>query len=132
MAGIATLASTVGAPITHIRKLDAANATTTGLLLSFKNDSGVACFLKLGIYIVTQPASGATLNADVETTNVIGDGIFNAQTLASTTVAWSDGNDVIADGSYLTLFNVTDDTPVVATSLVGYAVVELYPVCAVV
>lgn len=131
MAGFSTRASTVGAPLVYTYKLDAANATT-GLLLSLKNDSGVSCLLKLGIYVVTAPDAGATLNADIETTNVIGDSIFNAQTLASTTVAWSDGNDVIANGSFLTLFNVTDDTPVVGTSLVGYAIVMLWPVCTVV
>jgi hypothetical protein len=131
MAGMSTLASTVGSPITHTYKLDAANATT-GLLLSFKNDSGYTCLLRLGIYVVTQPTSGQTLNADIETTNVIGDGIFNAQTLATGTVVWSDGNDVIADGSFLTLFNVTDDTKVVATALVGYAIIQMWPVCSVV
>jgi hypothetical protein len=130
MAGFSTLASTVGAPITHTYKLD--DASATGLLLSFKNDSGFTCLLKLGVYIVTAPTGGATCNADIETTNVIGDGIFNAQTLAATTIAWSDGNDVILDGSYLTLFNVTNDTPVATTGVVGYAIIQMWPVCAVV
>jgi hypothetical protein len=58
--------------------------------------------------------------------------ITDSGTATTGTALWSDGNDVIADGSYLTMYNVSTDTATVATSLVGYAVIELWPVCAVV
>jgi hypothetical protein len=132
MAGIATLASTVGAPITHTYKLDDANSTT-GLLLNFKNDSGLTCLIRVGYYIVTQAASGQEMETGVTTTSAEkSKSITDSGTATTGTVYWSDGNDVIADGSYLTMYNVSTDTATVATSLVGYAVVELWPVCAVV
>lgn len=132
MAGIATLASTVGAPVTYTYKLDDANSTT-GLLLNFKNESGMTCIVRVGYYIVTQAGSGQEMETGVTTTSAEkSKSITDSGTATSGAVVWSDGNDVIADGSYLTMYNVSTDTAVVATSLVGYAVVELYPVCAVV
>ena len=132
MAGIATLASTVGAPITHTFKLDDANSTT-GLLLNFKNDSGLTCLIRVGYYIVTQAASGQEMETGVTTTSAEkSKSITDSGTATTGTAYWSDGNDVIADGSYLTMYNVSTDTATVATSLVGYAVVELWPICAVV
>jgi len=132
MAGIATLSSTVGAPITHTYKLDDANSTT-GLLLNFKNDSGLTCLVRVGYYIATQAGSGQEMETGVTTTSAEkSKSITDSGTATTGTVYWSDGNDVIADGSYLTMYNVSTDTATVATSLVGYAVVELWPVCAVV
>ena len=132
MAGFATLASTVGAPITHTYKLDDANATD-GLLLNFKNDSGLTCLVHVGYYIVTQAASGHEMEIGVTTTSAEKTkSITDSGTATSTSVVWSDGKDIIADGSYLTMYNVSTDTATAATSLVGYAVVELWPVCAVV
>lgn len=131
MAGIATLASTVGAPITHIRKLDDANATT-GLVLSFKNDSGLACLLRVGYYIVTQATSDHTMDGDVVTAATTqGADVFSTHAAGSGTVHWSDGNIIIGDGEYFTLYNVSTHTPAVATALVGYAILQLWPVCTV-
>jgi len=132
MAGMSTRSSTVGAPITHTFKLDDANATT-GLLLNFKNDSGLTCIVRVGYYIGTQAGSGQEMETGVTTTSgEKSKSITDSGTATSGAVVWSDGNDVIADGSYLTMYNVSTDTATVATSLVGYAVVELWPVCAVV
>jgi hypothetical protein len=132
MAGSATLSSTVGAPLTHTFKLDDANATT-GLLLNFKNDSGMTCLVRVGFYVVTQAASGQEMEIGVTTTSAEKTkSITDSGTATTGAVLWSDGNDVIADGSYLTMYNVSTDTATVATSLVGYAVIELWPVCAVV
>lgn len=132
MAGFATLSSTVGAPITHTFKLDDANATT-GLLLNFKNDSGLTCLVRVGYYVVTQAGSGQEMEIGVTTTSAEKTkSITDSGTATTGTALWSDGNDVIADGSYLTMYNVSTDTATVATSLVGYAVIELWPVCAVV
>jgi hypothetical protein len=115
MAGIATLAS------------------TDGLLLNFKNDSGMTCFVRVGYYIATQATSGYEMEIGVTTTSAEKTkSITDSGTATSTSVVWSDGKDVIADGSYLTMYNVSTDTATAATALVGYAVVELYPVCAVV
>ena len=131
MAGIATLASTVGAPITHTFKLDPANATT-GLTLSFKNDSGSACLFNVGYYIVTQATSDHTMDGNIgAAATTQGAGIYSTHAAGSGTVHWSDGNDVIADGEYFTLYNVSTHTPAVATDLVGYAIIQLWPVCSV-
>jgi hypothetical protein len=131
MAGISTLASTVGAPITHTYKLDAANATT-GLLLNFKNDSGFTCLVRVGHYILTAADAGTTMDIGITTTSAardydISDGVADT----AGTVLWTDGNDVIADGSYLTAYNIATDTITVATGMVGYAIVQLWPVCSV-
>jgi len=133
MAGISTLASTVGAPITHTFKLDAANSTT-GLMLSFKNDSGFTCMLRYGLYIVTAATSGHYHDAGITTTAALSYSItaHTADAVAGY-VLWSDGNDVIADGSYFNVFNTgNNDTATVATGVVGYVVVQMWPVCSVV
>jgi hypothetical protein len=132
MAGFANYASTVGAPITYTRKLDAANATT-GLMLSLKNDSGLTCLLRYGIYIVTAATSGHYHDAGITTTAALSYTI-TAHTADSVAgyVLWSDGNDVIADASYFNVFNTgNNDTATVATGVVGYVVVQMWPVCSV-
>jgi hypothetical protein len=132
MAGISTLASTVGAPITHTYMLDAANATT-GLLLNFKNDSGFTCLVRVGHYIVTQATSGYEMEIGVTTTSAAKTkSITDSGTATTGTILWTDGNDVIADGSYLTMYNVSTDTATGATGIVGYAIVQMWPVCSVV
>lgn len=129
MAGIKNLVSTVSAPITQTYVLDAANATT-GLLLNVRNDSGLDCIVKVGLYFKTQAASGQTFDLGVTTTSgEQATTITDGGTGSTGTVIWSDGNDVIADGSYLTAYNVNSSTATVATSLVGFAVVELWPLC---
>jgi hypothetical protein len=133
MAGIATLSSTVGAPITHTYMLDAANATT-GLMLSVKNESGMTCLLRYGIYIGTAATSGHYHDAGITTTTALSYSItaHTADAVAGY-VLWSDGNDVIADGSYFNVYNTgNNDTATVATGVVGYVVVQMWPVCSVV
>lgn len=136
MAGIATLSSTVGAPITHTYKLDDANATT-GLCLNFRNDSGVTCIVRVGYYVITGATSGHAFDMGVTTTSgaqatTITDSSSSGGAGEAGTVEWSDGNDVIADGSYLTIYNVSTSTAAVATGLDAYAVIQLWPVCSVV
>jgi hypothetical protein len=131
MAGFANYASTVGAPITHTRKLDAANATD-GLLLNFKNDSGFTCLVRVGHYIVIQATGGHEMEIGVTTTSAEKTkSITDSGTATTGAILWSDGNDVIADGSYLTMYNVSTDTATVATGIVGYAIIQLWPVCSV-
>jgi hypothetical protein len=133
MAGIATLASTVGTPLTSTYMLDAANATT-GLMLSVKNESGLTCLLRYGIYIVTAATSGHYHDAGITTTAALSYSItaHTADAVAGY-VLWSDGNDVIAADSYFNVFNTdNNDTATVATGVVGYVVVQMWPVCAVV
>jgi hypothetical protein len=136
MAGIATRASTVGAPITHTFKLDDANATT-GLCLNFKNDSGYTCGIRVGYYVVTGATSGHAFDIGITTTSgaqatTITDSSSSGGAGEAATVEWSDGNDVIADGSYLTIYNVATSTAAVATGLVAYAVVQMWPFCSVI
>lgn len=133
MAGIATLASTVGAPVTYTYKLDDANATT-GLVLSIKNETGMTCGIRVGFYVVTQAGSGQAFDYGITATSGTTQNatIEDGKAATSGTVYWSDGNDVIANGSWLTMYNVSTHTATVATGLVGYAVVELWPFCAVV
>lgn len=137
MAGYATLSSTVGAPLlTHTYKLDAASATT-GLCLNFKNDSGYTCAVRVGYYVVTAATSGHAFDIGVTTTlnaqaTTITDSSSSGGAGETGTIEWSDGCDVIADGSYLTIYNVSTSTAAVATALVGYAVIQLFPVCSVV
>lgn len=134
MAGIATLASTVGAPITHTYKLDAANATT-GLLLDFINDSGMTCLARIGLYIVTEATTPKCIEATIASTAAAGALLVaNTQTAVSGTVFWSTLVPVFLNGYHLSVWaiNTGVDTGIVATALVGYAVVELWPVCAVV
>ena len=133
MAGIQTRASTVGAPITHTRKLDAANATT-GLMLSLKNDSGYTCVLRYGIYIVTAAGTGHYHDAGITTSTALSYSItaHTADAVAGY-VLWSDGEDVIADGEYFNIYNTgNNDTATVATSIVGYVIVQMWPVCSVI
>jgi hypothetical protein len=133
MAGISTLASTVGAPITHTYKLDAANATT-GLMFSLKNDSGYTCLLRYGLYIVTAASEGHYHDAGITTTAALSYNItaHTADAVAGY-VLWSDGNDVIADASYFNVFNTgNNDTATAATGVVGYVIVQMWPVCSVV
>jgi hypothetical protein len=133
LVGIQTLASPVGAPVTHTFQLDAANATT-GQMLAYRNDSGHTCLIRYGIYIVTAASSGHYHCAGVATTAVLAAGITNhtADSVAGY-VLWSDGNYVIADNSYFTIYNTANNTTeTVATGVVGYAIVQLWPVTAVV
>lgn len=133
MAGIANLSSTVGmTPLVYTFMLDPANATT-GLMLSFRNDSGLTCSVKVGWYIVTAATAGHYLDIGVTTTAALSYSIYahSADGVAGT-ILWSDGCDVIADQSYLNIFNTgNNDTATVATGIVGYAIVELCPVCSV-
>ena len=134
MAGIATLASTVGAPITHTYKLDDANATD-GLLLDLINDSGLTCLVRIGLYIVTQSSDQTCIRATINTTATTGANLVaNTQTAVSTTVFWSTLVPVFYDTYHLSVWSIAtgNDTGHIATDLVGYAVVELWPVCAVV
>jgi hypothetical protein len=136
MAGMSTLASTVGSPITHTYKLDDANATT-GLCLNFKNDSGYTCIIKVGYYVVTAATSGHAFDLGITTTSAaqattITDSSSSGGAGETGTIEWSDGNDVIADGSYLTIYNVSTSTAAAATALVGYAIIQMWPVCSVV
>jgi hypothetical protein len=134
MAGIATLASTVGAPVTHTFKLDDANATT-GLLLDFVNDSGLTCLVRLGLYIVTQSSDQTCVEANVASTATAGENLIaNEQTAVTGTVFWSTLVPVFLNGYHLSVWSIAsnNNTAHIATDLVGYAVVELWPVCAVV
>jgi hypothetical protein len=134
MAGFATLASTVGAPITHTYKLDAANATT-GLLLDFINDSGMTCLVRLGLYFVTAATTPKCVEANIATTATAGATLVaNTQTAVATTVFWSTLVPVFYDTYHLSVWaiNTGVDAGIDATGIVGYAVVELWPVCAVV
>lgn len=131
--GTQTLSCPVGAPLTMTFQLDPANATT-GQMLAYRNDSGHTCIIRYGIYIVTAAGTGHYHDAGVATTAVLSSGI-TAHTADSVAgyVLWSDGNDVIADNSYFTIYNTgNNDTETVATSIVGYAIVQLWPVAAVV
>jgi hypothetical protein len=135
MAGISTLASTVGAPLTYTFKLDPANATTTGLLLDFKNDSGLTCLARAGLYIVTEATTPKCIEANVAATATAGATLVaNTQTAISGTVFWSTLVPVFYDTYHLSVWaiNTGVNTGIVATALVGYAVIELWPVCAVV
>lgn len=134
MAGMSTLASTVGAPITHTFKLDAANATT-GLLLDYVNDSGLTCLVRIGLYIVTQSSDQTCVEANVASTATAGENLIaNEQTAVTGTVFWSTLVPVFLDTYHLSVWSIAsnNDTPHIATDLVGYAVVEMWPVCAVV
>ena len=134
MAGIATLASTVGAPITYTYKLDDANATT-GLLLDLVNDSGLTCLARIGLYIVTEATTPKCIEATIASTATAGALLVaNTQTAVSGTVFWSTLVPVFLNGYHLSVWSINTgvDTGIVATALVGYAVVELWPVCAVV
>jgi hypothetical protein len=135
MAGISTLASTVGAPITHTYMLDDANSTT-GLCLNFRNDSGLTCIVKVGYYVVTAATSGHAFDIGVTTTSAAqATTITNSSASGGAgetgTIEWSDGNDVVANGSYVTIYNVDTDAAAAATALVGYAIIQLWPVCSV-
>ena len=134
MAGFATLSSTVGAPITHTYKLDDANATT-GLMLDFINDSGMTCLVRLGLYFVTGATTPACVEANIATTATEGATLVaNTQTAVTGTVFWSTLVPVFYDTYHLSVWaiNTGVDTGIVATGVVGYAVIELWPVCAVV
>jgi hypothetical protein len=134
MAGIATLASTVGAPVTHTFKLDDANATT-GLLLDFVNDSGLTCLARIGLYFSTGATSGTCVAANIATTATAGATLVaNNQSAATGVVFWSTLVPVFYDTYHLSVWNVNTGVSagVAATGVVGYAVVELWPVCAVV
>lgn len=134
MAGITTLASTLGAPITHTFKLDPANATT-GLLLDFKNDSGLTCLARIGLYIVTEATTPKCIEATISASAAVGALLVaNTQTAVTGTVFWSTLVPVFLDTYHLSVWaiNTGADIGIVATALVGYAVVELWPVCAVV
>lgn len=132
MAGIATLSSTLGmTPNIYTFKLDDANATT-GLLLNWRNKSGLTCAVQVGWYIVTQAGTGTDVDLGVTTTSgAQATTITDGGTGTTGTIYWTDGCDVIADGSYLTAYNVSSSTPAVATSLVGYMVIKTWPVCSV-
>jgi hypothetical protein len=116
--------------------LDAANATD-GLCLNFINDSGLTCIVRVGYYVVAAATSGHAFDIGITTTSAaqavtITDSSTTGGAGEAGTIEWSDGNDVIANGSYLTIYNVSTSTAAAATALVGYAVVQMWPVCAVV
>jgi hypothetical protein len=132
MAGIATLASTVGAPITHTFKLDPA---TTGLMLDFVNDSGYTCLVKLGLYFVTQAGAGQCVAANIATTATAAASSLVASTQAATSglIFWSTLVPVFYDTYHLSVWNVTSGATsgTTAASVVGYAIIQLWPVCSV-
>jgi hypothetical protein len=131
--GTQTLSCPVGAPLTMTFQLDPANATT-GQMLAYRNDSGHTCIIRYGIYIVTAATSGYRHDAGITTTAVLSSGI-TAHTADSVAgyVLWSDGNDVIADNSYFTIYNTgNNDTATDAAGVVGYVVIQMWPVCSVI
>jgi hypothetical protein len=129
--GMQTFSSPVAMPDTYTFVLDPANLTT-GLCLNLMNDKQVTCVLKVGLYAVTAATSGAFVNVNVSTTpltcahSVLG----NAQALTAGLVVWSTGLHVIPAGSSLTVWNVATgtDTGTIATGLVAYAIIQLWPV----
>jgi hypothetical protein len=133
MAGIANLSSTVGmSPLTYTFALDTA---TTGLMLDFVNDSGLTCLVKLGLYFATQAGSGQYVAANIATTATVAAATLVAatQTAATGTVFWSTLVPLFYDGYHLSVWNVTSSatTGTTAASVVGYAVIQLFPVCSV-
>ena len=134
LVGTQTLACPVGAPVTMTFQLDPANATT-GLLLDYKNDSGHTCLARIGLYIVTEATTPKCIEATISASAAAGALLVaNDQTAVSGTVFWSTLVPVFLDTYHLSVWaiNTGVDTGIVATALVGYAVVELWPVCAVV
>jgi len=131
--GTQTLSCHVGAPLTMTFQLDAANATT-GQMLAYKNDSGHTCIVKVGVYIVTAASTGHYYDIGTATTAILDYGIYpHSADGTAGTVVWTDGNDVVADNSYVTIYNTgNDNTAAVATGVVGYAVIQLWPVTLVV
>jgi ATP phosphoribosyltransferase len=115
-------------------QLDPANATT-GLLLDYINDSGFTCLVRLGLYFVTAADTPKCVRAEIAATATTGANLVaNTQTAVATTVFWSTLVPVFLDNYHLSVWaiNTGVDTGIVATGIVGYAVVELWPVCAVV
>ena len=131
--GTQTLSCPVGAPLTMTFQLDAANAAT-GQMLAYKNDSGHDCIVRVGIYTVTAASAGSYPDIGTATTAVLAYGIYpHSASNTAGTVVWTDGNDVLLDNYYLTIYNTGDNnTETVATGIVGYAVVQLWPVAQVV
>ena len=70
----------------------------------------------------------------MDATAVLGYGIYpHSASNTAGSVVWTDGNDVLLDNYYLTIYNTGDNnTETVATGIVGYAVVQLWPVAQVV
>ena len=134
LVGTQTLACPVGAPLTMTFQLDPANATT-GKLLDYVNDSGHTCLARIGLYIVTEATTPKCIEATIASTAAAG-ALLVANTQAATTgtVFWSTLVPLLLDNYHLSIWaiNTGVDTGIVATGLVGYAVVELWPVCAVV
>jgi hypothetical protein len=133
MAGIANLSSTVGmSPLTYTFALDTA---TTGLMLDFVNDSGLACLVKLGLYFVTQAGAGQCVAANIATTATVAAATLVAATQVATTgtIFWSVLVPVFPDAYHLSIWNVSSGatTGTTAASVVGYAVIQLFPVCSV-
>lgn len=134
LVGTQTLACPVGAPVTMTFQLDPANATT-GLLLDYKNDSGHTCLARIGLYIVTEATTPKCIEATIASTAAAGALLVaNNQAATTGTVFWSTLVPVFIDNYHLSIWaiNTGVDTGIVATGLVGYAVIELWPVCAVV
>jgi hypothetical protein len=136
MAGIATLASTVGVPNVYTRQMD---AVASGLVLNWRNDSGVTCIVQVGYYVVTQVTTARDFDIGVTTTSeaqavTILDGSDGATTAPADTgtVMWSDGCDVVADGSYVTMTHVSTSTAATSVGIDGYVVIKTWPVCSVV
>jgi hypothetical protein len=120
-------------PNVYTRKLD---AVASGLVLNWRNDSGLTCIVQIGYYIVTQVTTERDFDIGVTTTSgaqavTILDGSDSGSPADTGTVLWSDGCDVIADGSYLTMTHVSTSTAATAVALDGYAVVKTWPVCSV-
>jgi hypothetical protein len=129
LVGTQTLACDVGAPITHTYQLDPAN-TTTGLCLNFRNDSGFACIARVLYYVKTAATGGTyTLDFGVTTTSAAqATTMQDGATATATTCAFATNIVPIADGSYLTAYTVDSSTPALATGLVAYAIIQLWPV----
>jgi hypothetical protein len=139
LVGTQTLACPVGAPLTMTFQLDPSGLTgtsgTTGLLLDYKNDSGHTCLARIGLYIVTEATTPKCIEATISSTAAVGALLVaNTQTAVTGTVFWSTLVPLLLDNYHLTVWaiNTEADIGIVATGLVGYAVVELWPVCAVV
>jgi hypothetical protein len=115
-------------------QLDPANADT-GLLLDYVNDSGHTCLVRLGLYIKTEATTPKCIEATIASTAAEGALLIaNTQTAVTGTVIWSTLVPVFLDNYHLSVWaiNTGADIGIVATALVGYAVVQMWPVCAVV
>jgi hypothetical protein len=131
--GTQTLSCPVGAPLTMTFQLDAAN-TPTGQMLAYKNDSGHDCIVRVGIYTATAASAGIYPDVGMAATAILAYDIYpHSASNTAGTIVWTDGCDVLLDNYYLTIYNTgNNNTATVATGMVGYAVIQLWPVALVV